>query len=541
MRERTEELRSLAEHEHDLLVIGGGATGAGIARDAALRGLDVVLVEREDIASGTSSRSSRLIHGGIRYLEHGHLKLVFEASAERRRLLALAPHLVRPLAFTWPVYEGARVPRWKLGAGLMLYDALSLFRNVGRHRRLSAQQVMQREPALERRDLRGGAQYHDAATDDARLTLATALDAREAGAAIVTYAEVRELLHEGGRVRGARVHDVLEGSDVNLRARIVVNAAGPWSDAVRRLDEPSTSGPAVRGSTGAHILVPRERVGNHGALTLVAPQDGRVFFVLPSGAHTLIGTTETETHDDPGSVRATERDVRYLLDAANAHFPRAGLTRDDVISAWAGIRPLVAQDEGEAAGEVSREHAISTSRSGLVSITGGKLTTYRVMAEQVVELVLRRLGRSSVRTPTADRVLPGGEIASVDVEITATIAMHGLSLEVARHLVEAYGARWRAVLDCARELADGMEPLAEGLPYVVAELAYGVRHEMARTIGDLLIRRTHVAFETRDQGASLAARVADVAAPLLGWSEQRRVVEMERFAAERQRMFSVAP
>jgi glycerol-3-phosphate dehydrogenase len=191
MRERTEELRSLAENEHDLLVIGGGATGAGIARDAALRGLKVVLVEREDIASGTSSRSSRLIHGGIRYLEHGHLKLVFEASAERRRLLALAPHLVRPLAFTWPVYEGARVPRWKLGAGLLLYDALALFRNVGRHQRLSSRQVMDREPALERRDLRGGAVYHDAATDDARLTLATALDAYEAGAALLTHAEVR--------------------------------------------------------------------------------------------------------------------------------------------------------------------------------------------------------------------------------------------------------------------------------------------------------------------------------------------------------------
>ncbi|MDE3053967.1 MAG: glycerol-3-phosphate dehydrogenase/oxidase, partial [Gemmatimonadota bacterium] len=279
---------------YDLLVIGGGITGAGVARDAALRGLQVLLAEKDDFAAGTSSRSSRLIHGGLRYLEHGQLELVFEASGERRRLLRLAPHLVRPLRFVWPVYDGARVPFWKVRAGVTLYDALAMFRNVHRHRKLSAAGVAAEEPMVARAGLRGGVSYYDAATDDARLTLANVLDAERAGATVLNHVAVEALTVQRGRVTGARLGDRLAGGSVEIAARAVVNAAGPWSDAVRRL-EGAGAGRRVRGSKGAHILVPRSRVGNHGALTLLSPSDGRVMFALPAGAFTVFGTTDTFT------------------------------------------------------------------------------------------------------------------------------------------------------------------------------------------------------------------------------------------------------
>jgi glycerol-3-phosphate dehydrogenase len=246
---RAECLAALGDREFDLLVIGGGITGCGVARDAALRGLRVALVEKQDFASGTSSRSSRLIHGGVRYLEHGHLRLVFESSAERRRLLRLAPHLVRPLAFTWPVYERARVSAWKLSAGLALYDALALFRNVGRHRRLGRHDVLAREPRLRADGLVGGALYFDAATDDARLTLANALGAAAAGAVVVNYAELRGFVRSGAAIGAALVVDTLSGAEITIGARVVVNASGPWSDVVRRLEQSSRRPPGTAPAT----------------------------------------------------------------------------------------------------------------------------------------------------------------------------------------------------------------------------------------------------------------------------------------------------
>ena len=415
MTPRSERFAALAAREFDVLVVGGGVTGCAIARDAALRGLTVALVEKGDFASGTSSRSSRLIHGGVRYLEHGHLHLVFESSAERRRLLRVAPHLVRPLEFTWPVYSGARIPRWKLGAGLTLYDVLALFGNVGRHHRLSRAAVLDREPMLRSDGLLGGASYFDAATDDARLTLANAIGAAEAGAVVLNHAAVTALLVERGAIAGATVQDATTKATLNARARVVVNATGPWSDALRRLD-PSSSATStsrvLRGSKGAHIAVPRTRVGNRDALTLVSPSDGRVFFVLPAQEHAIIGTTDTYTASSPDDARASNDDVRYLLDAANAFFPNAKLRGEDVVSAWAGIRPLL-PTAADTPGAVTREHAVITSASGLVSITGGKLTTYRVMARDVVRVVLRRLRKRPSEDRTETLPLPGGDFLSL--------------------------------------------------------------------------------------------------------------------------------
>jgi len=513
---RAKSLDALRSRAFDVLVVGGGITGCGIARDAALRGLSVALVEKDDFASGTSSRSSRLVHGGVRYLEHGQLHLVFESSAERRRLLRLAPHLVRALEFTWPVYRGARIPRWKLGAGLMLYDLLALFRNVGRHRRLNARQVLANEPTLRADGLRGGASYFDAATNDARLTLANAIAAQEAGAVVVNHAAVTELLHEGDRIAGAIVRDKRTGSVSSVRASVVVNATGPWSDRVRALDD-DTAHAVVRGSKGVHIAIARDRIGNRHAITLLSPIDGRVFFVLPADSMSIVGTTDTFTSAPPDEVRATAEDVKYLIDSVNAFFPNARLTSNDVCRAWAGIRPLLPTN-GSTPGSVSREHAITWTPRGLLSITGGKLTTYRVMASQVVDAVAERLRRPSRRNLTRDTPLPGGDFASFDV-LAADIARATNDVDLAAHLATAYGSRWR---DVWSEISnDGAERLVPALPYTIGEMRYCVRREMAMTIGDLLMRRTHFAFELCGSDAGdVPARVATAIAPLLGWSAE---------------------
>ncbi len=532
-------LTRLGAERFDLLVVGGGITGAGIARDAALRGLRTALVEQGDFACGTSSRSSRLVHGGVRYLEHGHLHLVFEASRERRTLLRIAPHLVRPLAFTWPVYRGARIGRLKLAAGLGLYDALALFRNVERHAGLSAHEVLAAEPALRPDALTGGARYFDASTDDARLTLANALAAVEAGACALTHARVASLPERDGRIAGAVVHDLLSGRETLVQAEIVVNATGPWSDGVRRLVDEGAGG-AVRGSKGAHVAVPRQRLGNAGAVTMLHPRDGRVLFALPAGALSIVGTTETEAEDGPDDIRATGDDVRYLLEAANAYFPHAALAPGDVVAAWAGIRPLAAGLARADAGSASREHAITVGAGGMISVTGGKLTTYREIAEQVVDRVLTQRGgprRAPCRTGVVP--LPGGDrpLADVRLEAEGVVPDSG----VRERLVTALGTRWRAAWQAVAGDAALGERVTPDLPYTGAEYVHAARREMACTLGDLLIRRSHAAFETPDHALALAARVAAIVAPVLGWDAPRVAAERQRFALEVERTFAVRP
>jgi glycerol-3-phosphate dehydrogenase len=485
---RTTVLDELASKTFDLLVVGGGITGAGIARDAAMRGLSVALVDKGDFAGGTSSRSSRLIHGGVRYLEHGHLRLVFEASAERRRLLRIAPHLVRPLAFTWPVYVGQRLSRWKLAAGLTVYDLLALFRNVARHRRLSATDLLSTEPRLRSSELLGGVRYFDAATDDARLTLANVLDAQGYGAVVANHVAFTGMTETAGGVRLARVEDALSGDRAEVHALAFVNATGPWSDAVQQMETAATQR-RVQGSKGAHIAVRRERVGNMDAVTLIHPRDGRVMFTLPAGHHTIVGTTDTFTTASPDDVRASETDVAYLLEAVNAYFPDARLERQDVIAAWAGIRPLLPTSGSSVS--ATREHLITASGRSVV-IAGGKLTTYRVMARQAVDAAQRILRRPPGRAPTGDRMLPAvGGPDNVEGDVVA------------------------------------------GLTYRLADLRRAVDRELAATLGDLLIRRTRVAFETPDNGRAAARRVATY----LGWNSK----ELERYDAEVARIFTIDP
>jgi glycerol-3-phosphate dehydrogenase len=534
---RAERLARLREEQFDVLVIGGGITGAGIARDAAMRGLRTALVERDDFASGTSSRSSRLVHGGVRYLEHGHLHLVFESSRERRTLLRIAPHLVRPLRFTWPVYRGARIPLWKLGAGLFMYDALAVFRNVQNHRLLAPKEVTGQEPALKREDLVGGAVYYDAATDDARLTLANVIAAEEAGAVALNHATAIRMVREGERIVGAVILDDAGDAELAVRASVVVNATGPWTDAVRSMDG-NGNGRAVRATKGVHIAVPRERLATHGALTLLSPTDGRVMFALPSAATTILGTTDTPTDERPETVRASREDVEYLLAAANSFFPSARLTPSDVVAAWAGIRPLVASGFTSNPSSASREHRIDRSASGLISVSGGKLTTYRSMAAEVVDVVQRSLGRPRTRSNTHAVPLPGGDFRSFDEVLRAAELEVGDAV-VARRLVQAYGSRWREVAALTSAEPALARRIVRELPYLLAEVVYAVEREMALTLADILVRRLHLAFEVADHGRAAARVATAILAGRLGWDNGRARAEIAKYEAEIERLFGI--
>ena len=525
---RAAALGEMADSAVDLLIIGGGITGAGIARDAALRGIRTALVDKSDFGAGTSSNSSRLIHGGIRYLEQGDLRLVFEASHERRVLLRIAPHLVRPLAFLFPVYRGGRVPSWKLRAGMWLYDMLSLFRNVKWHRWLRAKKVRRVEPGLRDRGLVGAALYYDAQADDARLTLATMRAAARAGALVANYAEVTSLLKPDGRVRGATVRDVLSGETFTIRANVVVNAAGPWLDAVRQLDNPRAT-PLLRPTKGAHVAVPRRRVTNEHAVTLFSPIDGRVMFVLPWGEFSYVGTTDTDADTSPDGLRVTRTDVTYLLRSANAAFPDAHLTPKDVVSGWAGLRPLLDPHNKSNPSQVSREHHIDESPHGLITIAGGKLTTYRIMARDVTDRVGKRLheldGRPKPRRAATDRhPLPGGEAADLQV-LVESVRARGASEATAQHLVAYYGSEAAAVwnlVDRDRALGD---PLVPARPEIWAELTYAVEREMAMRVQDVLMRRLHLFYEFRDQARDLVPEVAARMKKLLGWDDSREAEE----------------
>lgn len=521
----------------DLLVIGGGITGAAIARDAALRGLSVGLVGKGDFAGGTSSHSSRLIHGGLRYLEHGDFKLVFEASRERRVLLNIAPHLVRPLPFVFPAYKGARVPGWQIFAALWLYDILASFRNVHTHKWLGRKAARRMEPGLREKGLTGAGLYWDAQTDDARLTLANLRAAALSGAQVANYIEVTSFAKPDGRVTGVQFRDQLTGETGGIRGKVVVNATGPWVDGMRRMDDPAAT-PLLRPTKGVHVVVPRARIGHTNAITLLSPVDGRVMFILPWGEVSYIGTTDTDDSGSPDDIRATGEDVIYLLRSANALFPQARLAPKDVISTWAGLRPLLAPERkpGATPAQVSREHRVVESPSGLLTIAGGKLTTHRVMGRDVVDKVAEKLRQADGRVvpgraATDHLVLPGGDIADLDVLVESARG-RDIAEPVARHLVNTYGSESAAIVNLIeRDRALGRS-IIDGRPEVWAEVVHGVEREMAVRLSDVLIRRTHLFYEDPGHGSAAAPPVARRMAELLDWDQDRETEEIADYLTE---------
>jgi glycerol-3-phosphate dehydrogenase len=536
---------ALAEPSFDLLVIGGGINGAGIARDAAMRGLRVALVEQGDFASGTSSKSSKLIHGGLRYLENYEFALVLEASRERDHLRRhLAPHLVYPMPFVFPIFRGDPVGRLRLSAGLWVYDGLSAFRNIARHRSWGHRTTLRHEPALRAEGLRGSMHYYDCWTDDARLTLETIQSAVAEGAIACNYLGVTELLREGGCLSGARVQDRLSGATFTIAARQVVNATGPWLDRVRLLDEPDAK-PVLRLTKGVHVIVPRERVGNRNAIVLRAPHDGRVMFAIPWEDQTLVGTTDTDYQARPEDVGADADDVRYLLAAVNAYFPAARLEESDVIGAYAGLRPLVAPppSETETPSETSREEEIFESASGLLSLGGGKLTTYRRVAEKVIDRVIATLqkrepDRRFGECRTREIPLPGARVDDPDrggfrgfAKRVRTSAPTNIDEGTIRHLLHRYGT---AAMQLVARLAndpDAARPLVTGLPYRRIEVTRAADAEMAATIDDVLRRRVPVSFRHADGGHAAAPDVGALMGAELGWSADETATAVERYRA----------
>jgi glycerol-3-phosphate dehydrogenase len=534
---RAGNLAAMAADPVDLLIVGGGITGAGIARDAAMRGIRTALVDKGDFGSGTSSHSSRLVHGGLRYLETGDWRLIMEASRERHVLLSIAPHLVWPRSFLFPVLAGARVPLWKLAAGLWLYDVLALFRNVRAHRLLSKRSLRRAEPALRSHDLRGGARYFDAQCDDARLTLANARDAQAHGALVANYASVERFVTVDGVVRGAHIVDALTGQQLTVRALTVVNATGPWSDDLR--DPDGLAPPLLRRTKGAHVAVARGRLGNREAVTIVSPVDGRVMFIVPWGDLTYIGTTDNDTDETPDAVRTTRADVVYLLRSANAYYPEARLRVDDVVSTWAGLRPLLQPQDTRSPSATSREHKIVQSPSGLISIVGGKLTTYRVMAAQVVDRVARHLhqldGRPTPRSaPTSREPLPGGAARNLGV-VTREIEREGFSRSTAEYLTRLYGSEALAVVRLAQSDPELRRPVVDGHPALRAQLIHAIRREMAVTLCDLLVRRTHVFHEVPGHALLEAPKLVDLAARELRWDATRIAAELGAYLREVER------
>jgi glycerol-3-phosphate dehydrogenase len=517
-------LDALERERFDLLVIGGGINGAGIARDAALRGLRVALVEQSDFASGTSSRSSKLIHGGLRYLEQGEVRLVLEATRERERLRRLAPHLVRPIRFIYPIYAGGPVSKWKLNAGLWAYDLLAGIFSVQRHHMLGPEAAHRAEPQLRTEGLRGAGEYWDCWTDDARLVLETLLSARDEGAVAVSYARVVGFVKENGRIVGARLSDRIGGRELTVHARAVVNAAGPWVDAVIAMDEPGP--PRLRPTKGVHVVVPRARLGHEAAIVLHSVQDGRVMFVIPWDECSLVGTTDTDHPDGAEPPTVEPEDVAYLLETVNHYFPAAKLTPRDVVSAFAGLRPLVAPppSSDEAPSDVSREEEIFVSRSGLITIAGGKLTTYRLIAAEVVDRVASRLVRAVHGGPigpsrTADLPLPGGTVPPETLAAAAAAHDgHGVARDVIDHLAGRYGGRLDAVLGVvAKDRALGA-PVMPAQPDPRAEVVAAVEGELAMTLEDVLRRRTQLALFDPSGGTEVADEVAGLMAQRLGWS-----------------------
>ncbi len=525
-------LEQLAAHPADLLVIGGGINGVGIARDAAMRGLRTILVEQNDLGSGTSSRSSRLIHGGLRYLEQGEFGLVLEANRERRILQRIAPHLVWPLPFVFPVHRGDRISRWRLAAGMLLYDILALFRNVRPHRLLGKRGMLEAEPMLRDRGLLGGARYYDAQCDDARLVVATARSAIHHGAQVANYMAVRSLERTAGRVVGAQLEDRLTGERGVVRASVVVNATGPWADQIRRLENGGAT-PLLQPTKGVHVVVERSRLEHREAIAFTSPIDGRVMFVLPWGDLSYIGTTDTDTTEPPGELSVSADDVVYLLRSANARFPSARLSLEDVRATWVGLRPLLADRDNRSASSRSREHALVHGSGGMLTVVGGKLTTYRAMAAEVVDQAMRELrhrdgGQRHAEANTHEDPLPGGEAADLTQFRERGLEL-GIPPDSVDHLLRHYGTEAAGIFNLGGADRRLLRRLAEPHPAIEAEVVHAVRRELAQRVEDVLVRRFHLYYEHPDQGVSVARRVAELMGEELGWDAPRIESEADRY------------
>ncbi len=539
----------IRNYPFDLIVIGAGINGAGIARDAAMRGLKVLLLDKGDISNGTTQWATRLIHGGLRYLEYYEVPLVRESLKDREILLHIAPHLVKPLGFMVPIYERAKHGPLMVRLGMIAYDTLSLDKSLDNHRMLSPEEALEREPGLNPEGLLGAAFYYDAQVEYAeRLAVENAISAREHGAVVLTYCKVESLAREGERVVGVEFTDALGGGSYSARAPVTLNVAGPWVDEVigerngRRM---------IGGTKGSHIVVdPFPGAPENEALYVEARRDGRPYFIIPWNGRYLIGTTDIRYEGDLDYISADEEEIDYLIEETNHVIPGAGLSRESVLFTYSGVRPLPYQPEG-AEGSVTRSHIIydhargrgvGTKRSGigegvprvegLISIVGGKLTTYRNLGRQTVDMVYKKLGREAPESRTAKVPLPGGETRDFAAFAAGFKATSNLTDELAERLLKLYGTRAPDVLEMAGDdpsLRMSLGPAATVESGIIgAEVLYAFRREMAQTLSDALLRRTMVGLGPR-VGLDVDEAAAQVAVRHLGWDEERARREVEQY------------
>ncbi|MFE9252140.1 glycerol-3-phosphate dehydrogenase/oxidase [Streptomyces sp. NPDC007088] len=528
--QRAEALARMAERELDVLVVGGGVVGAGTALDAVTRGLTTGLVEAADWASGTSSRSSKLVHGGLRYLEMLDFALVREALKERGLLLErIAPHLVKPVPFLYPL----RHRLWErayAGSGVALYDAMSTARGHGRglpaHRHLTRRHALRVAPCLRKDALTGALQYYDAQVDDARYVTTLVRTAAAYGADVANRARVTGFLREGERVVGARVEDVEAGGEYEIRARQIVNATGVWTDDTQALVGERGQF-HVRASKGIHLVVPKDRINSTSGLVLRTEKS--VLFVIPWGRHWIVGTTDTDWDLDKAHPAASSADIDYLLDHVNSVLSRP-LTRDDVQGVYAGLRPLLA-GESEATSKLSREHTVAHPVPGLVVVAGGKYTTYRVMAKDAVDEAVHGLDQRVADCVTEDVPLVGAQGYRALWNARAlTASRSGLHVVRVEHLLNRYGSLAEEVLGLIAGDPGLGAPLTGADDYLRAEVVYAASHEGARHLDDVLTRRTRVSIETFDRGTRCAREAAGLMAPVLGWEADQTEREIERYA-----------
>lgn len=532
-------VEDLSRTHFDLAVIGGGINGAATAREAALRGLTVALIDAHDFASATSSRSSKLIHGGLRYLEQLDFKLVGEARRERTLLLKLAPHLVRPLPFFLPIYQGDPYTPSKIRLGLSIYDWLGNQGPGDRHRFYTPQQCLEQVPALQAGGLRAGAVYFDSETDDARLSLENVLDAAAHGAVAANYVQIESFTGarpngRGSRIRTAQAVDSFSGRRLEITADFWINATGPWVDSIRAMLPGYDGSKTVRLTKGAHIMIPQ--ISNHYALFAAILPGNRIFVMAPWHGYSLLGTTDDDYEGDPGTVQPTREEMQYLLNAVN-RVVRQPFAMKDVVGSFAGLRALAIQP-GRSPSENTREYRFHTDgwAENMITVCGGKLTTARALGEKLVEVVLKQTGKRTLpgvsRYPTRHAPLPGGRIdlwANYLAQSTAeAVRAFGIEPEIAGRIVNTYGSRWRRVLEPVRE-----DPsLAERLPgepsLLAAEAEFSLREEMAMNVEDFLLRRSGLSWMSCLLREAAPA-VAEVFARCLGWSSERREAAIRGF------------
>jgi glycerol-3-phosphate dehydrogenase len=541
--------QDIGDYPFDLIVVGAGINGAGIARDAAMRGLKVLLLDKGDIASGTTQWATRLIHGGLRYLEYYEVSLVRESLKDREILLHVAPHLVKPLGFLVPIYERTKHGPLMVRLGMLGYDTLSLDKSLPNHHMLSVEKALEREPGLNPEGLLGAAFYYDAQVEYAeRIAVENAISAREHGGVVLTYARVDRLISEGDRVTGAEFTDVLGTGSYSAHAPVTVNVAGPWVDEV--LGQTS-GGRMIGGTKGSHVVVdPFPGAPKNEALYVEARKDGRPYFIVPWNGRYLIGTTDIRYDGDLDRVVADEEEIDYLIEETNYVIPEANLTRESVLFTYSGIRPLPFQPEG-AEGSVTRSHivydhakgrGIGTKRSsigedtarveGLISIVGGKLTTYRNLSRQTVDMVYEKLGREAPESRTSKVPLAGGKTEDFEAFAARFKATSGLTDELSERLLKLYGVRALDVLEMAGEDPSLRMPLGPSATVesgiIGAEVLYALRRELAQALSDVLLRRTMVGLGP-NVGLDIDEAAAQVAVKHEGWSEERARNEVEAY------------